>query len=72
MAEESAKPEQDVEPGEAESGTTSRFPELEDLQREIDRRIRDNRRFLEKFLDDDFAEEGEEGDADGEEEFEEL
>ena len=31
-----------------------RYPELAELQREVDRRIRDNQRFLEKFLDDDF------------------
>ena len=34
-----------------------RFPELAELQREIDRRIRDNQRFLERFLDDDFDDE---------------
>lgn len=32
-------------------------PDLEALQREVERRIRDNRRFLERFLDDDFDEE---------------
>lgn len=55
-----------------EGGGTSRFPELDELQREIERRIRDNQRFLAGFMDDDFGAE-EEGDNDGEEEdFEEL
>ncbi|MFA5516670.1 MAG: hypothetical protein WDA20_10325 [Desulfuromonadales bacterium] len=34
----------------------SRFPELADMQREIERRITDNRRFLERFLDENFIE----------------
>lgn len=47
-----------------------RFPELEEVQREVERRIRDNRKFLEKFLDEDYIDE-EEGPED-EEDFEEL
>jgi hypothetical protein len=49
------------------------FPELEELQQEIDRRIRDNKRFLERFLDEDFNddEEAEDGEDEGED-FEEL
>lgn len=54
------------------SDGTSRFPELDELQREVERRIRDNQRFLARFMDDDFdAEEGEDGEA-GEDDFEEL
>lgn len=49
----------------------SRFSELDDLQKEIDKRIRDNQRFLEKFMDDDFEEE-ESGEEEDGEEFEEL
>jgi hypothetical protein len=50
------------------------FPELEELQQEIDRRIRDNKRFLERFLDEDFNEDDEESEAaeDEGEDFEEL
>jgi hypothetical protein len=49
------------------------FPELEELQQEIDRRLRDNKRFLERFLDEDFADEDEADDAEDEgEDFEEL
>jgi hypothetical protein len=41
------------------------------LQREVEKRIRDNRRFLENFLDDGFKDEDEEAD-DEDEPFEEL
>ena len=62
MAEEEVPaPERDAETGKEESGT-GRFPELDELQREIERRIRDNQRFLDRFLDDDFKDdEGDEG-----------
>jgi len=50
-----------------------RFADLEALQQEIERRIRDNKRFLERFLDEDFKEDGEEDEEDdGGEDFEEL
>lgn len=56
---------------EEEKPQPQRFPELEELQREVEKRIRDNRRFLENFLDDGFKDEDEE--VDGEDEpFEEL
>ena len=49
----------------------SRFPELAEIEREVAARIRDNQRFLERFRDEDFAEEAEEpGEEDGD--FEEL
>lgn len=49
------------------------FPELEELQQEIGRRIRDNKRFLERFLDEDFTDDEEaEGGGDEEEDLEEL
>ena len=50
-----------------------RFAELEELQREIERRIRDNRKFLEHFQDEDFVDDdGDSEGADEEEDFEEL
>jgi hypothetical protein len=49
------------------------FPELEELQQEIDRRIRDNKRFLERFLDEDFNDDEEtDAEEDEGENFEEL
>jgi len=56
----------------------SRFPELDELQAEIQKRIHDNERFLERFLDENHQDEDEidEGEIDeGEEDegsFEEL
>jgi hypothetical protein len=55
-----------------EEGGTSRFPELDELQREIERRIRDNQRFLAVFMDDDFVAEEEGNDEAAEDDFEEL
>ena len=37
------------------SPVASRFPELEEIQREVAARIKDNQRFLECFMNDDFA-----------------
>ena len=54
-----------------EEESTSRFPELEELQQEVERRIRDNQRFLENFMDEDYLDGDEEADDD-EENFEEL
>jgi hypothetical protein len=48
-----------------------RFPELAEIQREIELRIRDNKRFLERFMDEDFTDEAEDPDQ-TEEDFEEL
>ncbi|ORJ58564.1 hypothetical protein [Geothermobacter hydrogeniphilus] len=45
---------------------TERYPELAELQREIDRRIRDNQKFLDHFLDEDFPDD--ENDTPAEEE----
>ncbi len=42
-----------------------RLSEMELLQREVERRLRDNQKFLERFLDEDYEEDGE--DSDGEE-----
>ena len=42
------------------------FLELEELQQEIDRRIRDNKRFLERFLDEDFNDDEEAGNEEDE------
>ena len=49
----------------------SRFPELAEIQREVAARIRDNQRFLERFMDEDFAEE-EQASGEGDGDFEEL
>ena len=73
MAEEPES--KDLPPPEGESSDGERrktgFDDLEALQQEVEKRIRDNQRFLERFMDDDFDEE--EGPEDGEEEvFEEL
>jgi Mn-dependent DtxR family transcriptional regulator len=54
----------------AESG--NRFADLDQLQQEIARRIRDNQRGLERFLQDDFEEEEGAEDAEGDEDYEEL
>jgi len=45
-----------VETEDAESGTqeATRFPELAELQDKIQRRLRSNQRFLERFMDEDF------------------
>lgn len=48
-----------------------RFPELEELRRQVERRIRDNDRFLARMFDDDFEDDEEQG-TDEEEAFEEL
>lgn len=63
--------EQDGEPGDEGRGT-SRFPELDELQRDIERRIRDNQRFLDRFLDDDFKDEEGDEEAPGDDAEEEL
>ncbi len=59
----------DQQPGE-ETANGPRFPELLELQEEIERRIRDNQRFLDRFLDEDFVDEMEleEEEKDGEDE----
>lgn len=51
----------------------SPFADLDEMQQEIAKRIRDNQRFLEKFLDDDFLDSEEEQEAEEKNgEFEEL
>ena len=61
-----------------EQEETSRYPELDELQKEVARRIRDNQRFLERLESDTFERELEEeeensGEDDGDDEiFEEL
>jgi hypothetical protein len=53
------------------AGPVTRFPELAEIQSEIEKRIRDNKRFLERFMDEDFADEDDEAGED-DEDFEEL
>ncbi len=60
------------QPVEEESSSTSRFPEMDELQSEIDRRIRDNQKFLDHFLDKDYIEEEDDDEEDEGEDFEEL
>lgn len=48
-----------------------KWSELDELQREVERRIKDNQRFLDGFLDDDYEEDEAEHD-DADETFEEL
>ena len=73
MADEAGKAPQTKDEAQTNDGATaSRFPELDELQREIERRIRDNRRFLDGFMNDDFVAEEESGDEPGDEDFEEL
>jgi hypothetical protein len=69
MSEQKSEQEQPGE--EREEAPTPRFPELEELQQEVERRIRDNQRFLDNFLKEDYLDEDEEPD-DEEENFEEL
>jgi len=64
-------PEQPTVESTDPAGLDTRFPELAEIQREIELRIRDNKRFLERFMDDDCAdEENKPGEED--ETFEEL
>jgi len=48
-------PPEPVDEGPEGAPPAPRFPELETLQQEVERRIRDNRKFLEGFLDDDYV-----------------
>ncbi len=61
---EEKEPAVPADPPEPEPAASSRFPELDALEKEIARRLRDNQRFLERFLDDNFVDE----EADGEDE----
>lgn len=58
----------------AETIPASRFPELEELQSDVSRRIRDNQKFLDRFMDEEFIDDDPEttGDEDDAEDFEEL
>lgn len=66
MSEPNPKPEETS----AESG--NRFADLDQLQQEVARRIKDNQRFLERFMQDEFEEEEGEEDAGADEDYEEL
>ncbi|MGW8312083.1 MAG: hypothetical protein ACWGOL_02490 [Desulfuromonadales bacterium] len=45
--------QQEPEPPESEA-SAERFPELAELEEKIQRRLRSNQRFLERFMDEDF------------------
>ena len=53
---------EDNQPAETPPVEKSRFSELDELQREITQRIKDNQRFLEGFLSEDYEDEDEAGD----------
>ncbi len=66
MAEDRKDQEEGANPtGRGHEEGTERLSEMELLQREVERRLRDNQKFLERFLDEDYEEDGE--DSDGEE-----
>jgi len=52
--------------------STPHFPEMDELQNEIARRIRDNQKFLDHFMDTDYVEEDDEDDEEDDDLFEEL
>ncbi|MDZ4183584.1 MAG: hypothetical protein U1D97_01230 [Desulfuromonadales bacterium] len=62
---------EDKHPEEIPPEGNSRFSELDELQREIAQRIKDNQRFLEGFLADDYDDDADEDD-DEDHDFEEL
>ena len=58
-----------------ETPLPSRFPELDELQSDVSRRIRDNQKFLDRFMDDEFIDDDPEttaDDGDPDDDFEEL
>ena len=68
-------PQEDENKKTEEAPPTSRFPELEELQNDVSRRIRDNQKFLDRFMDDEFIDddpETNEEDDSPDEDFEEL
>ena len=72
MSEEEPREESNEEVTEEATEPTSRFPEMDELQGDIARRIRDNQKFLDHFMDNDYVEEDDDDDDDDEEIFEEL
>jgi len=62
---------EDNQPAETPPVEKSRFSELDELQREIAQRIKDNQRFLEGFMAEDYADDIDE-DEDENSDFEEL
>lgn len=69
------KPDTDADET-SEAPATRRFPELEELQNDVSRRIRDNQKFLDRFMDDEFIDDDPETTDDEDEgapeDFEEL
>ena len=64
----------DGDTGSQSSVADERFPELAELEEQIQRRIKSNQRFLERFMDEDFEDEDFDGEEDETppEDFEEL
>lgn len=71
MSDEENRDEISEEQSTDEPVNPSRFPEMDELQENIARRIRDNQKFLDHFLDKDYIDE-EDDDEDDEDVFEEL
>lgn len=72
MSDEKSIEKSDELPVEEETAPTSHFPEMDELQSEIDRRIRDNQKFLDHFMDKDYIEEEDDDDEEEDDVFEEL
>jgi len=71
VSDEEKKESLTEEPQVEETADQPRFPEMDELQSDIARRIRDNQKFLDHFLDTDYIDEDDE-DEDDEDLFEEL
>ena len=72
---EQSTPEKSETDAATETPSNSRFPELEELQNDVSRRIRDNQKFLDRFMDDEFIDDDPETTEDDDgpaEDFEEL
>jgi len=68
------EPDKQAEQPVATEPEPSRYPDLDQLQQDVSKRLRDNQRFLDHFLDDDFMDELDEEEEEeiDPEDFEEL
>ncbi|MDT8423266.1 MAG: hypothetical protein RQ724_05785 [Desulfuromonadales bacterium] len=66
------QPDNDPNPPGGDQEKPSRCADLEVLKQEVEHRLRDNRRFLDRFLDEDFVDEDERIEDEGDADFEEL
>lgn len=73
IEENTPQPAEQDAPQEELSENVKRLHELDELKQQVAKRLKDNQRFLERFMDDDFEDEIEKELADDEDEpFEEL